>query len=138
MATPNSTPSNAFDTQETVNYIRALYGQYMAAQQQYNKFQTSLTNLQIQKKAIGEEFARTDSDRSVAENNLNNAKLAKSKVETIAEFFKSRVAVTQSMVDNAYNMAVQAFEATEFLNKNAQERVETISNLVTTLNTSTG
>lgn len=134
MATTNTDINQSFDTQETVNYIRALYNQYLSSQQQLNKYQASLTNLQTQKKAIGEEYVKANADKTIAEANLTNAQVAYSKVGAIADFFNSRIATTQLMVENSYNMAIQAFEATEFVNKMALERVETINTLVNSLN----
>jgi peptidoglycan hydrolase CwlO-like protein len=132
MATDTSSPaaSEAFGTSETINYIRKLHQNWTNAQLQLTKYETALKNLQNQKKNIGEEFTRVRTDMSSAKAHLKEAQAAYDKVSIIVQFFKSRTEVAKNMVDQAYNMALAIFEASEFLNQEGLERVEEIKKLV--------
>lgn len=132
MATDTSSPaaSEAFGTSETINYIRKLHQNWTNAQLQLTKYETALKNLQNQKKNIGEEFTRVRTDMTNAKAHLKEAQAAYDKVNIIVQFFKSRTEVAKNMVDQAYNMALAIFEATEFLNQEGLERVEEIKKLV--------
>ena len=129
-----SSGTEAYATTETIHYIRRLHRQWMEAQTQLTKYQTSLSNLQNQKKNIGEEFTRIRKTKADAESNLKDAKTALEKVILVVEFFESRVDTTKTMLAQGYNMALKMFEATEFVNKEGMKRVEEIQELVTGFN----
>lgn len=126
--------TESFGTPSTLNYIRKLHEKWVNAQQQLTKYQTNLDNLQNQKENIGNEFTRIRKAKAEAEKNLKEANTALAKIQTVVNFFRSRLEITQSMVDHAYSMALNIFEATEFVNKKGQERVEEIKTLVNEFN----
>ncbi|MEN0005876.1 MAG: hypothetical protein AAF798_17130 [Bacteroidota bacterium] len=130
----SSKTTEAYATPSALNYIRKLHDAWTNAQAQLTKSQTTLHNLQTEKKNIGDEFARVRSAQAEASKNMKEANDALEKVQKVVNFFKTRIVVTQDMTDNAYQMAVNIFEATEFLNQEGMERVEAIKKLVDDFN----
>lgn len=130
-ADPTQKPTDKFSTPETLNYIHQLYHNWQNTKSQYEQVQKNHSVLKVEKQNIGEEYTRIRVAKAEAKDNLKSAEEALNKVEKIVRFFKSRKSTTGEMVSFAGNMAQKIFEATEFINKEALERVEEIKEKVT-------
>ena len=114
--------------------LKNIYDKLQAAQNQLNAYNRSLKNLNAQKNSIGSEFMDARVALKTAQTNLNDAQKAYDQVTIIKTYFEGQLKFTTNLVMYSQKMALQIFEATDFLRSRAIGQVQEVQTLVNNQN----
>ena len=126
----NNTPDDSYATSETIGFIKNLHDNYLTAKTKLAKLQAMQSNLETERKNIGEEYTRIRTEEKNAKDQLKETESALKSVVAITEFFRSRVKVTENLVNFSLTTATSMFQSLDQLKEIALERVESIKNYV--------
>lgn len=132
-----SQADNSYATSQAVQYIRNLQASLQRTNSRLDKVQASYTLAASRQSNTNTEFQEATSEEAQARTNLAEAMDARTKLETVTDFFKTRQMVTTEMIGYAKQMAQSMFDAMQYLGREGVQRVEDIMTAVDDFNKKT-